>query len=212
MRADCPRTIKFLQNEIVQLDSYRLRKLAPPDVVVDIGGNIGVFALFARELWPETRIVSIEPYPETYGFLAENTAGKNIDLYNVALGDGKPVRFSTYRDSLSLQTVPSADGIPSFPFRELLAHVGVTLTDRSVLKVDCEGAETALLGLEAVALMQQVQHLCIEYHVKGRKGEFPIAMTWAEWGKWVKDLSAGPLHVETKGETVERGYIWGTRA
>jgi FkbM family methyltransferase len=64
----------------------------PGDTVLDIGGNIGQTALFlAKKTGPGGRVVSFEPFPETYKrFLTNlhlNPEIKNLVIENIALGN-----------------------------------------------------------------------------------------------------------------------------
>ncbi len=43
--------------------AYRLDKAFSPDLVVDCGGNIGLFSLTAAAVYPSSRIVTCEPVP-----------------------------------------------------------------------------------------------------------------------------------------------------
>jgi FkbM family methyltransferase len=61
--------------------------LAPrhPRCIVDIGANVGLFALGAHASFPEARLVAFEPHPMAFKALQEN-AGPFADLGNYALG------------------------------------------------------------------------------------------------------------------------------
>ena len=59
----------------VCLDDYYGLRSAPftPDVIIDLGANVGAFTLFARFLFPSARIVAVEPNPSNYKILQELT-------------------------------------------------------------------------------------------------------------------------------------------
>lgn len=63
----------------------------PGDVVVDAGGNIGLFSLdFARLVGREGTVYAFEPHPFMFELLAGNMAlnvATNVKPYNAALGD-----------------------------------------------------------------------------------------------------------------------------
>lgn len=80
----------YLYKEIFELQAY-LRHgitLDPGAVVLDVGGNIGLFHLFAHEMSPGARIVSCEPNPTVHELLAQNTRlyGTDSRLLRVAVG------------------------------------------------------------------------------------------------------------------------------
>ena len=64
--------------------------------ILDIGANVGSFALWAELRWPGSRIRSFEPNPGTFALLERNTASHpGITITNAALfpGDIKRAKF-----------------------------------------------------------------------------------------------------------------------
>ena len=56
--------------------------------IVDVGANIGQFVNAAKLFYPEARIVSFEPDPETFADLEVNTRKMtHVELHNIGLGD-----------------------------------------------------------------------------------------------------------------------------
>lgn len=79
--------------EVCIRDYYQMRSLPfVPDVIFDLGANVGAFTTMARVLFPNARIVSVEPHPETYSKLIE-TCGHFpcIRFVNKAIGTGDVV-------------------------------------------------------------------------------------------------------------------------
>jgi FkbM family methyltransferase len=76
---------KFLKWEIFKRGRYARAgfELRPDDVVVDIGGNIGLFVLWAAPQVPDGLIVSVEPNPVSLRCLKLNV--ERNDLGNVAV-------------------------------------------------------------------------------------------------------------------------------
>ena len=67
--------VSFLYREIFQEQTYLQHgvQLAQGDVVVDVGGNIGFFALFAaQQVGPKGRVISLEPIPPLHNKLVCN--------------------------------------------------------------------------------------------------------------------------------------------
>jgi FkbM family methyltransferase len=71
---------KYMRWEIFKRGRYVRAgfELRPSDTVVDIGGNIGVFALWAATQVPQGRIVSVEPNPVSFGCLKLNIERNNL--------------------------------------------------------------------------------------------------------------------------------------
>ncbi|NVM22108.1 MAG: FkbM family methyltransferase [Desulfobacterales bacterium] len=51
--------------EVIANDNYRLHELKDigiePKVILDIGGHIGTFGLICKSLWPDARLIAVEP-------------------------------------------------------------------------------------------------------------------------------------------------------
>jgi len=64
------REFELCFNEVCGKDYYRLKSCPIiPDVVLDVGANVGSFTTFARCLFPLAQIVAIEPDPVTFAGL-----------------------------------------------------------------------------------------------------------------------------------------------
>jgi len=85
---------KYLRWEIFKRGRYVRAgfELRPSDTVVDIGGNIGVFVLWAAPQVPQGWIVSVEPNPVSLGCLKlnieRNGLGNVTAMQAAAGGDG----------------------------------------------------------------------------------------------------------------------------
>src|SRR5690349_12710430 len=65
-----------------------LRSLGPIRTVLDVGANVGQFALVARRLHPDARIVSFEPFPAAAARLEGVFAGdRRFELVPLAISD-----------------------------------------------------------------------------------------------------------------------------
>jgi FkbM family methyltransferase len=69
--------------------------------ILDVGANVGQFALAAAIHFPDAKIYSFEPLPEVFRELQENTRGKNnIRSFNCAIGNHNG-RIAFYRNAYS---------------------------------------------------------------------------------------------------------------
>jgi FkbM family methyltransferase len=57
--------------------------------IIDVGANVGQFALHLASILPQAKIYSFEPIPSCFEGLKENTRKLNIELFNCALGEGE---------------------------------------------------------------------------------------------------------------------------
>src|SRR5579863_3379918 len=90
--------LAIVPKEILE-DEYALTRIEfrPGDVVVDVGANIGIVALYLARKHPDIRIIAIEPVPTTYQHLQENidlNGVRNVTGLNCAVTrDGRDLRM-----------------------------------------------------------------------------------------------------------------------
>ena len=129
---------------------YELRAVGAPGTILDLGAHVGAATLFFRIRFPEARILSVEPDPETFAKLERNVGGLDgVELLPVAVGGaagtGRVVRADL---SWATRVVPGATGPDTVPVRtleELIARLGGA-PERTLVKVDVEGAEWDILS------------------------------------------------------------------
>jgi FkbM family methyltransferase len=65
-----------------------------PKYILDIGGNIGQFAITTKYFLPNARIDIFEPNPEVYSILEKNTKEiKGLNIFNLAISKGDNIEF-----------------------------------------------------------------------------------------------------------------------
>lgn len=153
--------------EIFVGGEYELPGVSDPETIVDIGSNIGLSVLFFHERYPSARVVAIEPDPDAFARLRQNTKGRlGVELINAAVADHEG-EITLYSGSASwaASLVPSADRTTQ---HSVTAVTLDGLADRislgriSVLKLDIEGAEVSVLT--STSLLDRVDVLVFEYH------------------------------------------------
>src|ERR1017187_815915 len=80
---------RYLYDEIFVTRAYTPPGFAPDrpnPTVLDVGANIGLFALFAVNQWPGARVYAFEPVPETFRVLKANTSSQNVQALEVGIG------------------------------------------------------------------------------------------------------------------------------
>lgn len=161
---------------------YYLPERLQPEVILDIGSNIGTSILFFREKFPAARIYGFEPHPETFRILEKNVAGlPATKVFNYALGaanaelavpfDGADFsRFTLAKD-------PGGDWSgPLSPTACQVRHAGEVVTDLGLtrvdlIKIDCEGTEADVLGSLPVDLLRNCKWIVGEMH---NESAFPL--------------------------------------
>jgi FkbM family methyltransferase len=149
--------------EILLDDCYGLEKLSQPILkVLDIGANVGLFSIAARNRFPNAVIHAYEPNPnlEKYLQIQAHTASFDYFMEAVGLEDGK-VSLEFQEDSvLTRSRVDEMGEIPQVAFGTAIERIGGSV---DLAKVDCEGAEWLLF--QDADNWQSVKNLSLEYHL-----------------------------------------------
>ena len=154
MTTDIEKAVGTLLYSNAYSDCYRLRRLLkhPPDVVYDVGACLGTFSLWAGFLFPQARIVVVEPHREHCDMLSRLFAQTDrVSIEQAAIGCGPvqtaPAAHPAHRIYANIPDgiVPSGgyapSSVPVTTLADLYARHG---GDRYIVKLDCEGAETTI--------------------------------------------------------------------
>jgi FkbM family methyltransferase len=113
---ECPdaNECRVLYNEIFTKGCYLPPEGELPDggVVVDVGANIGLFALFAARRWRPALHLAVEPVPPVVELLRANIAGAgltNVTVLQAAAGDYSGVGRITYFPDLPSNSTSNPD-------------------------------------------------------------------------------------------------------
>jgi FkbM family methyltransferase len=210
MLFDSRRLGNFLYAEVIVQDIYRFRPFVAARTtmdVLDIGANNGMFSVMASVLCPGARKVAVEPHPETYARLVQNVAFLGVRPFQVALGNGSPVDFCARKNSGNMQTTPGSQ-VPSMKLGDLIRHTGITISRNTFIKMDCEGAESCLLGdPEVLDILSRIGGFSAEVHFRGRK--FPQAWTREEFDSFFLDMTKAMGKVTLAANGGHAGNVWG---
>lgn len=135
-------------------------------VVLDVGANIGAFAIFARDNGA-SKIICFEPEEENFALLQENCQGEVFNLFNKALLNTTEKKKRLYKNS------GKNKGIHSFYIsrsrtdsREVLVenfYDILELYKPTVVKIDTEGSEYHMFDYSRP--IEHVSQICIELHL-----------------------------------------------
>lgn len=151
---------------VFSISSYRMvRSLAEqgiaPMTVIDVGSNVGQFAVAAAKIFEGARVYCVEPQPDSFARLCRNVRKlRNITTFQAALGerDGT-AQLHVNSHSHSSSILPLAEAhCAAFPLAVEVGTVAVEVTtlDRLfgsielrppvLLKLDVQGYEARTLG------------------------------------------------------------------
>ncbi|MBL8176012.1 MAG: FkbM family methyltransferase [Bryobacterales bacterium] len=149
------------------------------DTVVDIGANIGVFALHLAGLAPGIEVHCFEPAARARGRLlrnlAENQLAGKIHVYPFGVWSAPgPQRLMNYgftghgsvfhRD----KDARSSEAIECVDLNRVLELVPAARVD--LLKIDAEGAEVEIVQGARPELWRRIERVALEYHEDIRPG------------------------------------------
>jgi len=162
-------------HRIFLADEYHLQGVQPASwkTVIDLGGNVGLFAVRAAPL--AARVLSYEPYKDHFACLQRNTMHwPNIEAVCCAVS-GRPGPVRLYeplspRASGAYSTFCDLGRNMSKRWVEVTAVTLSDLFDRhnvetcDLLKIDVEGQEYAILYATPPEVFERIERIHGEYH------------------------------------------------
>jgi FkbM family methyltransferase len=163
-------------------DVYGIEGLtfAPGDVVVDVGGNLGVVSIYIAKKHPGVRAVLYEPMPESHRLCVRNieangVADRVVAVQKAVTADGRPLTLAARRDFLGGASAHYDGARVAGPGHIQYTVDSVTLDQLfaahdiarcTLLKIDCEGSEHEIL--RAAHVLDRVENLSGEFHINAR--------------------------------------------
>jgi FkbM family methyltransferase len=173
--------------------------------VVDIGANLGVFALYAARQGA-SRIIAFEPNAAAFGCMQRNIAESRMEQrilprrLAVSGTAGRTVRFP--RDASVYNAIAPDDAAGDFETVETVSLAAIVAQDApqgiDLLKMDCEGAEYDIL-YASDAPLERVREIRMEYH--GGRG--------AELAEYLRGRGFRIDRLEPDGRWT--GMLWASR-
>jgi FkbM family methyltransferase len=143
----------FIYHEIFIDKAYDLEMPKNDPTIIDVGGNIGLFVLRYKQLYPKSKVYSFEPVPNNYADMLDIiTSNKLTDVVsvNAAIMDkkGKINLFlsPTNHAGHSVFKEISGDSFVEAESTTLeMVFANYSISECDLLKLDCEGAEYEIL-------------------------------------------------------------------
>jgi FkbM family methyltransferase len=147
---------------------YDLPYEHPNPVILDIGANIGAFALWAVGRWPGCRLHCYEPLPSNFDLLRQNLAhlpAATVSLHAFAIGDPSRTRLFLGKNNCGEASFFDL-GEQSSESVEVLTRSPDVLPGANLIKVDAEGSE-----VEILAGMGRIESdvIVLEYHSESNR-------------------------------------------
>lgn len=164
-------------------DEYYPIKTRKDDIVLDVGANIGIFALKVTK--NVRRVISIEPEPQNFSMLSKNIMANNLSnvtLLNLAVSDKEEiVHFQDTGGSAEVSSTGTA--VNAQPLDMILDKLGNPKI--TILKMDIEGYEGKVLS--TFSKYDSIREIVIETHSKELTDE--VTQIFVRQGFSVSDIS-----------------------
>jgi FkbM family methyltransferase len=152
---------------------YEVDGFAPRrgDRVVDIGANIGLYALWAARRGAHVR--AYEPAPESFACLAANARRRRIEPVQAAIVGTPPregeVRLYLHDERSSRSTLLGCEIGSGEPLTRSVDVPAMSIADAlaegcDLLKIDCEGGEFGILLESDPTVLRNVRRIVLEFH------------------------------------------------
>lgn len=157
-------TRKSAVKDAFGLQKELMKSAKKPLTIFDVGAHVGNISLKYNDLFPNSKIYSFEPFPESFRSLKQNTAqNKNIKIFNKGLGE--QVGTSKFHSNVHEQTnsilATHEDGNSNWGSENMLKtkevlDIELTTIDQiveaenikkiDILKMDVQGAEYQVMA------------------------------------------------------------------
>ena len=197
---------------------YDKLKIEKDDVVVDIGGHYGFFAMYALNKGA-SKIHSIEPTKTTFDILNKNLKEyENAKTYNLAISSDDTDReiiaigssscnsfhenSNNNLDNKETQGIRKKQIVKCSTFEQFMKNNNIEKID--ALKMDCEGAEWDLLPTISDDIFKnKIRKICMEAHPDG-VGQEGLKVNASNFVKRLKNLG---WNVEISSQVIEHGKL-----
>jgi len=125
--------------------------LAPGDIAVDVGANVGLFTIFMKQLvGSDGTVLAFEPSEFNYKKLFKNLVTNElwVEIHKTALSDryGSADWYETTEDTGQSSLAPLQDGMqPLYQVATGRLDDFLIYSTPKLIKIDCEGAEEKVL-------------------------------------------------------------------
>jgi FkbM family methyltransferase len=152
---------------------YRVPEELNPQIIVDVGANIGIASILLAHQFPKARIFAFEPVEENFLLLKKNISNyENIQAFLVALGSIDQVKeifssdnpknfggfsfFSTGANTSLIKKVQVKRAADYFP--------EIRISNVDLMKIDTEGSEFDILTNLDPNMIKKISWIVGELH------------------------------------------------
>ena len=202
---------------IVAKDLYRINGRDPNDFdfIFDIGANIGWFSLKAKMKFINAKVVAVEADDKLVSYLKQNlNMLYNVAVTHAALGnDGayfgiREIGAHPLNAMVVPEEWPSAKKVNTVTLKQLFDTYGCDTTKKYMLKINCEGGEYSLKGVqEAEDILKNAEQVSMMLHFQSKETPFKHWPTYEEAVTWFVTLFKKTHTIEYVYNGIRRGDI-----
>ncbi|MDP2922507.1 MAG: FkbM family methyltransferase [Candidatus Omnitrophota bacterium] len=166
--------IGIINNTFYKECAYAAPDAIDPEVIFDIGANIGIISIYYSLMYPRAKIYSFEPLPENYELLKMNAALNSNKIVPIQKGLGSKEGYYTYYFS----NIPADFGGGGFKkikcnknkkIKLLVTTIGKFIREAKIkkidiLKIDTEGMEFDIITAIPRNILKHVKFITGECH------------------------------------------------
>jgi FkbM family methyltransferase len=142
----------YIVDEIFFQQCYDYNWSQSPDLIIDVGANIGLFMIRAKQLYPSATIICYEPAADNFAALQRVIYENNIENVSAvcaafAAHRGTSVLYQHPKNMGGHSTVHAHSGTSTVVPTETVEDALMRASSAKVvvIKLDCEGAERQVL-------------------------------------------------------------------
>ena len=178
------------------------------DVVIDVGGHIGLFSLYVSQFCKSGKIFTFEPVKENFQLLSENVSLNNLSnlkTFNLAVSNSNSSRklYLNEDDAGHSMFSESSQSITvnSISLKQIFDDNDITHCD--FLKLDCEGSEYEIIKNLPKEYFKKIKKMIIEYHMADTHPELLSEL--------MEILESHNYKIETKKLFNDIGFLYAIR-
>jgi FkbM family methyltransferase len=161
-------------DQVFLLGEYDIALPFQPEIIVDAGANVGLFAAAMKSRFPQAKMICIEPDGDNYKMLEKNLKGyTNVDLVHAGLWNSNTRldiadRYKEGHSALAVEENEATGNVPAITMDKLISDFALPKID--LLKIDIETSEKELFSKNYEQWLPKVRTIVIELHDWLREG------------------------------------------
>jgi len=179
------------------------------DVIIDVGGHIGLFSLYASQFCKNGPIFTFEPMVENFDLLSENIKLNNLDnikIFNSAVSNSNSsVKLYLNQDDAGHSMFSKSSKsvtVNSISLQQIFDNNHIEHCD--FLKLDCEGSEYEIIKNLPAPYFKKIKKMVIEYHMADTNPELLDEL--------ISILKSQNYNLETKTLFKDIGFLYAIRS